>query len=79
MYSNQVHLLLSKLENAYNQVNEKRIGGKAMNNYSMLYRLLFNAITSAIEQLENQKYESAKTILKMAQQSAEDIYIQSDD
>ena len=43
--------------------------------YKKLYHLLFNAITDALEQMEQQNYGSAKDLLITAQQEAEDIYI----
>ena len=43
--------------------------------YEKMYHLLFNAITDALEQLEQQNYGSAKDLLIAAQQQAEEIYI----
>ena len=47
--------------------------------YKKLYHLLFNAITDALEQMEQQNYGSAKDLLIAAQQTAEDIYITAED
>lgn len=47
--------------------------------YEKLYHLLFNAITDALEQMEQQNYGSAKDLLIAAQQTAEDIYITAED
>ena len=44
-------------------------------NYEKLYHLLFNAITDALEQMEQQNYGTAKNLLITAQQEAEEIYI----
>ncbi len=46
-----------------------------MPDYEKMYHLLFNAITDALEQLEQQNYGSAKDLLIAAQQQAEEIYI----
>ena len=42
-------------------------------NYEKLYHLLFNAITDALEQMEQQNYGTAKETLITAQQEAEEI------
>ena len=44
-------------------------------NYEKLYHLLFNAISDALEQMEQQNYGTAKNLLITAQQEAEEIYI----
>lgn len=46
-----------------------------MPDYEKMYHLLFNAITDALEQIEQQNYGSAKDLLIAAQQQAEEIYI----
>ena len=46
-----------------------------MPDYEKMYHLLFNAITDALEQLEQQNFGSAKDLLIAAQQQAEEIYI----
>ena len=46
-----------------------------MANYDKMYSLLFNAITDALEQIEQQNFGSAKELLISAQQQAEEIYI----
>ena len=46
-----------------------------MANYDKMYSLLFNAITDALEQIEQQNFGSAKDLLIAAQQKAEEIYI----
>ena len=43
--------------------------------YEKMYHLLFNAITDALEQIEQQNFGSAKDLLIAAQQQAEEIYI----
>ena len=43
-------------------------------NYEKLYHLLFNAITDALEQMEQQNYGTAKETLITAQQEAEELY-----
>ncbi len=46
-----------------------------MEEYKKMYLLLFNAITDALEQMEQQNYGTAKDLLIAAQQQAEEIYI----
>lgn len=46
-----------------------------MPDYEKMYHLLFNAITDALEQIEQQNFSSAKDLLIAAQQQAEEIYI----
>lgn len=46
-----------------------------MPDYEKMYHLLFNAITDALEQIEQQNFGSAKDLLITAQQQAEEIYI----
>ena len=46
-----------------------------MADYDKMYSLLFNAITDALEQIEQQNFGSAKDLLIAAQQKAEEIYI----
>ena len=46
-----------------------------MANYEKMYSTLFNAITDALEQIEQQNFGSAKDLLIAAQQKAEEIYI----
>ena len=46
-----------------------------MENYQKMYFLLFNAITDALAQIEDQNYGDAKDILIAAQQKAEELYI----
>ena len=50
-----------------------------MANYDKMYSTLFNAITDALEQIEQQNFGSAKDLLIAAQQKAEEIYINSED
>ena len=46
-----------------------------MADYQRLYTLLFNAVTDAVEQMEQQNYGAARDILVAAQQNAEELYI----
>ena len=46
-----------------------------MPDYEKMYHLLSNAITDALEQIEQQNFGSAKDLLIAAQQQAEEIYI----
>ena len=46
-----------------------------MENYKQIYYLLFNAITDAIGQMEQQNYGLAKDLLIRAQQRAEECYM----
>ena len=43
--------------------------------YSKLYYTLFNAITDALEQIEQQNIETARALLIAAQQKTEEMYI----
>ena len=49
-----------------------------MPDYEKMYHLLFNAITDALEQIEQQNFGSAKDLLIAAQQKAEEIYISAE-
>ena len=44
-----------------------------MPDYEKMYHLLFNAITDALEQIEQQNFGNAKDLLIAAQQEAEEI------
>ena len=46
-----------------------------MENYQKMYSTLFNAITDALTQIENQNYGDARSTLIAAQQKAEEMYI----
>ena len=50
-----------------------------MPDYEKMYRLLFNAITDALTQLEAQNYGDVKDALISAQQKTEKIYITAED
>ena len=50
-----------------------------MIDYPKMYRILFNAITDALRQLEEGNTTNAIQILKSAQQTTEDIYIETTD
>ena len=52
---------------------------KTMENYQKMYSTLFNAITDALAQIENQNYGDAKSTLIAAQQKAEEMYITAQD
>lgn len=49
-----------------------------MPDYKKMYTLMFNAATDAMEQLEQQNFEKAKELLVLAQQQAEEIYMDED-
>ena len=49
-----------------------------MPDYATLYHLLFNAITDALEQMEQHNYGTAKDLLITAQQNAEEIYMSAE-
>lgn len=46
-----------------------------MKEYEKLYKVLFNAITDAIKEMDSNNYGLAKEKLITIQQKAEDIYI----
>ncbi|MBO5645984.1 MAG: hypothetical protein J6S59_02585 [Clostridia bacterium] len=50
-----------------------------MADYQKLYHILFNAITDAVEQLDEQHFAAAKALLIEAQQRTEEEYINSAD
>ncbi|MEL7609724.1 MAG: hypothetical protein AAGU74_09480 [Bacillota bacterium] len=50
-----------------------------MIDYEELYKILFHAITEAIDSLEKQDYAPALKRLIQAQQLTEEIYIQTDE
>ena len=50
-----------------------------MLDYKLLYSVLFNAMTDALEEMEQQNYGRAREDLIAAQQQVEDIYIHSED
>ena len=52
-------------------------GGAIMPDYEKMYLLLFNSITDALEALEDNDIKKAQLILKRAQITAEDEYIES--
>ena len=49
-----------------------------MENYKQMYYTLFNAVSKAIEHIENANYGIAKTELIEAQQKTEEIFISSE-
>ena len=44
--------------------------------YKKMYLCLFNAITDAIRELEKQNFLTAKSILQVAQQRTEEMYME---
>ena len=50
-----------------------------MTDYKALYLTLFNAITYAVDQMENSNFGIAKNVLIRAQQDTEEMYIEDDD
>jgi len=49
-----------------------------MPDYQKLYTLLFNAVTDAVEELENLNFGAAKARLMAAQQQAEERYLEDE-
>ena len=47
-----------------------------MPDYQKMYLLLFNAITDALEEMENLNYGEATALLRKAQSNAEEVYIE---
>ena len=47
--------------------------------YKKLYYMMFNEITDALEELENQNFGVAKGILRNAQLKAEELYLEQED
>ena len=50
-----------------------------MPDYQKMYTTLFNAMTDAIENIEEANYGTAEEILIQAQQKTEELYIDADD
>ena len=50
-----------------------------MENYKKMYLLLFNAITDALEKLEELDFGTAKQNLIAAQQGTEEMYIETEE
>lgn len=50
-----------------------------MVDYQKMYTILFNAITDAVEQLEQFQPGNTRTLLIRAQRAAEEIYISAQD
>lgn len=44
--------------------------------YEEMYKLLFNAITDALEEMYRKEYATAGIRLQLAQRKAEEIYLQ---
>ena len=44
--------------------------------YKKMYTTLFNAVTDALEQISARDFFTAETILRQAQQTAEDLYLE---
>lgn len=49
-----------------------------MPDYQKMYAILFNAMTDAIENMEDANYGTAKEILIQAQQKTEELYIDAE-
>lgn len=43
--------------------------------YEKMYRILFNAVTDAMELIEQQKYQEALNLLEGSARSTEEVYI----
>ena len=48
-----------------------------MVDYEKLYHTLFNAVTDALEQLEDRNYGDAEDMLKAAQRTVEELYMET--
>ena len=47
--------------------------------YRKMYYLLFNAITTAIEEIRKRNYGNAEKLLIQAQQEAEELFLSDED
>ena len=47
--------------------------------YKEMYYTLFNAVTDALEAMEQQNYGQARTLLIAAQQQSEEIFLDSEE
>lgn len=45
--------------------------------YQTMYTTLFNAVTDALEEITARDFLAAETILRQAQQTAEDLYLEA--
>ncbi len=50
-----------------------------MPNYQKMYATLFNAITDAVECIQQDNYGTAKEVLIQAQQETEELYISAEE
>ena len=50
-----------------------------MPDYQKMYTCLFNAITDTIAQLDLQNYGCARSLLVLAQQKAEELYLNDEE
>ena len=50
-----------------------------MPDYEKMYHMLFNAITDALEELEEDAPDAAAEILQQAQCDAEEVYIKAEE
>ena len=50
-----------------------------MENFPKYYTLLFNAVTDAIEDIDQKNFGAARARLVMAQQEAEDAYLDAEE
>lgn len=55
------------------------VGGENMIDYEAMYFQLFNAMTDVLTQLEQQNYGQAKQLLILAQQRAEQVYLDAEE
>ena len=55
------------------------IGGENVPDYKTLYFMLFNAITDALDAIRDNQLLLAQSLLILAQQSAEEAYISSEE
>ena len=46
-----------------------------MSDYKEMYIILFNAITDALEEIENENTNKAAQLLRLAQKKTEELYI----
>ena len=47
--------------------------------YQKMYYQLFNALTDALQAMEEQNYGIAREIMKKAQQAAEEMFLEGDE
>ena len=57
-------------------MNFQKLGPDSMAPYQKMYVTLFNAITTALDMIEDNEFMKARSVLINAQQATEELYIE---